>query len=56
MNYFVYYSRGGCNYGDHSWGLEEFKTLVEAEAFANEQRREDDDCTIEIIEGKSVTK
>ncbi len=54
MKFWVYYSRGGCNYGDHSWGLEVFETEWEARAFVEEEKRSDEGLSWTIIRGEVV--
>lgn len=34
VNYIVYYDSGRCEYGDHTTGIEVFRTKEEAKAFA----------------------
>ncbi len=54
MRWWVYYSRGGCNTGDHSWGLEGFGTEGEARAFVEEGKKVEPEMSWAIVRGEVV--
>ncbi len=54
MAFFVYHNSGSCNYGDHSWDLEEFDTLEEAQRFFDGHKAYDSDSFVTLIEGNTV--
>ena len=60
MTIFVYYKKGSCIFGDHDCGLEEFKTIVEADARVVEllntfDRPDDEVRLIRIKEGDAMS-
>lgn len=54
MIYFLYYTYGSCNDGDHSWGLERFPTEEDASRRAEEIQNLWYDAQIVIIKGDAI--